>query len=318
MIYEKVVDQSFQGTMLDLDSIQNPLVAGDPALTHVQCIAHRGSRSHWPENTMLAFENAVKAGAHALETDVHLSNDGVAVLSHDATLKRCYGVQGNVLDYDWAYLKTLRTVKAPHVPMPQLVELVQFIARPENRRIWLMLDIKTDNVAEDVMASIAQAIASVNGSADYWHGRIQLGCWNIRFVPLCRKYLPGFPITFIGYSLSLATEFLDVPEANFNLLFPSVVGPFGNNFIRKAQSRGREVYVWTLNDTRLMRWALSLGVDGIVTDETKKLLDIEYNTSQEIRGLMAWLFTAFCCVWWPALILPLYSAIFKPRFRVNP
>ena len=47
-----------------------------------QAIAHRGFKAQHPENTMGAFIGAVKAGAHAIETDMHLSKDGVAVLSH--------------------------------------------------------------------------------------------------------------------------------------------------------------------------------------------------------------------------------------------
>lgn len=47
-----------------------------------QAIAHRGFRARFAENTMAAFRGAVRAGAHAIETDVHVSADGVAVLSH--------------------------------------------------------------------------------------------------------------------------------------------------------------------------------------------------------------------------------------------
>lgn len=47
-----------------------------------QTIAHRGYRAKHPENTMDAFIGAVKAGAHAIETDIHLSKDGVVVISH--------------------------------------------------------------------------------------------------------------------------------------------------------------------------------------------------------------------------------------------
>ena len=47
-----------------------------------QAVAHRGYKSRYPENSMLAFTEAVKAGVHGLETDVHLSGDGVVVLSH--------------------------------------------------------------------------------------------------------------------------------------------------------------------------------------------------------------------------------------------
>ncbi len=47
-----------------------------------QAIAHRGYKAAYPENTLGAFKGAVEVGAHAIETDVHLSRDGVVVLSH--------------------------------------------------------------------------------------------------------------------------------------------------------------------------------------------------------------------------------------------
>lgn len=47
-----------------------------------QAIAHRGYKVKFPENTMGAFRGAIEAGAHALETDLHLSKDNVVVISH--------------------------------------------------------------------------------------------------------------------------------------------------------------------------------------------------------------------------------------------
>jgi glycerophosphoryl diester phosphodiesterase len=52
-----------------------------------QAIAHRGYKARFPENTMGAFKGAVDVGADALETDLHLSKDGVVVLSHVSWLK---------------------------------------------------------------------------------------------------------------------------------------------------------------------------------------------------------------------------------------
>ncbi len=47
-----------------------------------QAVAHRGFKAKWPENSLEAMRAAVEAGAHGLETDTHLSRDGVVVLSH--------------------------------------------------------------------------------------------------------------------------------------------------------------------------------------------------------------------------------------------
>ncbi|KAG0131639.1 PLC-like phosphodiesterase [Tuber indicum] len=168
---------------------------GSEALRFPQAVAHRGFRAQFPENTLTAFEGAVKAGAHAIETDLHLSKDGVVMISHDATLKRCFGVEGKLIDYDYSYLKTLRTLEAPHVPMPTLKEVLEFMCQPAVLGMWLLLDIKLDNDAEDIIRETASAICSVNPSREFWANRIVLGCWTLDFLPLCDFYLPGFPIT---------------------------------------------------------------------------------------------------------------------------
>ena len=54
-------------------------------------LAHRGLALEAPENTLLAFAHAVAIGAAYIETDVHLTADGVAVVSHDPSLRRVAG-----------------------------------------------------------------------------------------------------------------------------------------------------------------------------------------------------------------------------------
>lgn len=51
-------------------------------------IAHRGFSSHYPENSMLAFEGAWLAGADMIEFDVRMSADGHIIVFHDETLER--------------------------------------------------------------------------------------------------------------------------------------------------------------------------------------------------------------------------------------
>jgi phosphatidylglycerol phospholipase C len=54
----------------------------DPKRYLPQAIGHRGYKAKYPENSILAFDAAVDIGAHAIETDVHLTADGVVVMSH--------------------------------------------------------------------------------------------------------------------------------------------------------------------------------------------------------------------------------------------
>ncbi|KAK7951596.1 Glycerophosphoryl diester phosphodiesterase [Apiospora aurea] len=175
-----------------------------------QAIAHRGYKMAYPENSMAAFCSAVEIGAHAIETDLHLSKDGVVVLSHDGTLKRCFGEDRKVSDCDWSYLSTLRTTRKPHEPMPRLVDLLEYLAQPGQENIWVLLDIKL----------------------------------------------------------------LAVPKMNFNMFMYSMVGPSGTKFMRAAREAARSVFVWTVNDDDWMRWSIRKGVDGVITDNPERFLQI--------------------------------------------
>lgn len=67
-----------------------------PIVQPHQLIAHRGYCHRYPENTLLAFEQAIAAGAQALEADVQLSADGAPFIFHDRELARLCGVPGRL------------------------------------------------------------------------------------------------------------------------------------------------------------------------------------------------------------------------------
>ncbi|GAC1358525.1 MAG: glycerophosphodiester phosphodiesterase [Ktedonobacteraceae bacterium] len=80
----------------------------------VQRIAHRGGSLLAPENTLAAFRNALTMPVDAIELDVQMSRDGQAVVFHDATVERLTNGEGNILDLDFAYLRSLNA--AAHFP----------------------------------------------------------------------------------------------------------------------------------------------------------------------------------------------------------
>ena len=91
----------------------NPLLDPDARLV----IAHRGSSAEAPENTLLAFEAAVRRGADAVELDVRLTADGAPVVIHDATLDRTTDRSGPVAALTLAELRAVDEV--PHRPIAE-------------------------------------------------------------------------------------------------------------------------------------------------------------------------------------------------------
>ncbi|KAF2087252.1 PLC-like phosphodiesterase, partial [Saccharata proteae CBS 121410] len=266
-----------------------------------QAIAHRGYKDKHPENSMAAFVGAVDVGSDAIETDVHLSRDGVVVLSHDPTLNRCFGKPDKLIDCDWSYLSTLRTVDEPHERMPRLADLLEYLTQPGHEHVWVLLDIKIDNNLDDVMRLIAATIASVPPAPDRpWEARIVIGVWSPRYLPFTSAHLPNFPLTYIGFSLPMADQYLSVPAFSFNLFQPILVGPLGASFLRKARKHHRPVFDWTVNKENAMRWSVEKGLDGVVTDDPKRFLEVrgEFGVDGGKMGRRAWRGWEWKEWWW--------------------
>lgn len=81
--------------------------------------AHRAGAALWPENSIMAFRNALELDVEFIEFDVHRSRDGVLVVHHDAKLGRTADGQGAIAEMDWADLKLapLHGTSGDHMPL---------------------------------------------------------------------------------------------------------------------------------------------------------------------------------------------------------
>ncbi|KAI5304446.1 hypothetical protein KEM56_006487 [Ascosphaera pollenicola] len=241
-----------------------------------QAVAHRGYKGRCPENSMLAFKMGVKAGANALECDMHLSKDGVVVINHDKTIKRCFGIDRRVIDCDWEYLSTLKSIDEPHVAMPRLCDLLEWLAVPEREHIWVYVELKLHDDAGALVKGISDVLASVPSTpARPWNTRIMLGVWTAHYLGHITRYLPTYPISLLTPSLTYASCFLTIPQVTgFSVNYFLLYHPDGRKFIADARAAGKAVYAWTVNKPRNMNYAVLSGLDGVVTDEVDMYLKV--------------------------------------------
>lgn len=73
----------------------------------ISLVAHRGQPLSFPENSLEGFTHAVESGASYVETDIHLTADGIPVLSHDANLLKLTGKQIIVSDHNYEVIKDM-------------------------------------------------------------------------------------------------------------------------------------------------------------------------------------------------------------------
>lgn len=134
-------------------------------------IAHRGYSLRYPENTWIAIEAAVRAGACYVEFDIQLTADGVPVLLHDADLKRMAGVDRCIHDLTLAQARVFSLGEASRlgktfsdVRIATLADIVDCLAAA--RDIKAFVEIKRASLRrfgiEPVMNAVFEAISGVS------------------------------------------------------------------------------------------------------------------------------------------------------------
>ncbi|WP_020074702.1 glycerophosphodiester phosphodiesterase family protein [Cryocola sp. 340MFSha3.1] len=225
-------------------------------------IAHRGLALDAPENTLLAFLRALSAGATHLETDIHASADGVAVIAHDPDLARVAGRNVNVGQLT---MTELRRIELGHGQgFCSLAEALD--AFPQAR---FNIDVKDARAAAPAVAAIRDARAT---------GRVLITSFSSERRRAVADALPGvasspavsefFP-ALIGARLGIVPLVHRALRGFVAVQVPERRGPLRivtRRVVERIHAAGAEVHVWTVNDPADMVRLLDLGADGIVTD----------------------------------------------------
>lgn len=81
-------------------------------------------------------------------------------------------------------------------------------------------------------------------------------------------------MTHIGFNLPYARQFFQVPNVGFNMFQKVLVGPYGNSFIKDAKKAKRAILVWTVDEEQWMLWSIRKQLDGVITNDPKKYLEV--------------------------------------------
>jgi len=112
-------------------------------------MAHRGNRVACPENTLASFRRALADGADILETDLHLTSDGVFVCIHDGTVDRTTDGHGPVAEKTLSQLKELSASYGRPEYAQERVPTLSELAAILPQEVALALELKTDRFLEE-------------------------------------------------------------------------------------------------------------------------------------------------------------------------
>jgi glycerophosphoryl diester phosphodiesterase len=228
--------------------------------------AHRGGAGDWPENTMPAFEHAVRLGYRYLETDVHATADGVLLAFHDDHLDRVTDRTGEIAALSYAEVAEARV--DGREPIPLLEDLLGTF--PDIR---VNIDPKHDASVEPLIEVLRRTNAV---------DRVCIGSFSDERLRRLRVRLGAALCTAMG-PRAVARLRLDAlsgtvrPSPAGCVQIPETVrGVVVTNaaVVRTAHRAGLQVHVWTVDDAGAMHRLFDLGVDGIMTDRPAVLKQV--------------------------------------------
>ncbi len=209
-------------------------------------LGHRGARLYAPENTLPAFDLALRHGADGFEFDVRLTRDRQTIICHDPKLNRltvgrqtlrrlresCIAVDeyapslDDVLDhFRDSFLNIEVKVRGIELIVTQAVKRV----RPRHYFI------------SSFLPGVVRKLHQVDG--DLVLGALAQTRWQLH-------RWPRLPVEYVVPHYRLLSERL----------------------VKKIHAAGKKVVTWTVNDPRKMVRAAKMGVDGIISDDTKLLV----------------------------------------------
>ncbi|HEV3279376.1 MAG TPA: glycerophosphodiester phosphodiesterase family protein [Terriglobia bacterium] len=237
-------------------------------------LGHRGASAEAPENTLAAFDLALRQGADGIEFDVRLSADGVPVVIHDARLERTTSGKGRVDERDARELGRLDAgdrfnrrhpvrarAKYAGLRIPLLSETLDWV---KERGCLAYVELKRERssntgLEEKVLSAIESAGVARQVVIISFHPAV-----------LERVRRQDSSVT-LGLDCTRPLAAIRKAQAAGASVVLPLAALVSRYFIERAHARGLQVVPWGAETPRAWRRLLASGVDGLITNRPAAL-----------------------------------------------
>ncbi|MCW3783446.1 glycerophosphodiester phosphodiesterase family protein [Defluviimonas salinarum] len=251
----------------------------------VVVIGHRGAAASRPENSMASVRKAIEDGADWVEIDVQESADGEVVVAHDSDFMKSAGNPLKVWD---ATLRDLDRIDIGSWFDPaysdERTPLLRDVLLAAKGRSRVIIELKYYGYDVDLENRVI-AVVEETGMAD------SIATMSLKY-PAVQKMRALRPEWRTGVLAATAIGDLSGLDGDFLAVSLTMVSPY---LVRRAESAGKDVYAWTVNDAATMSRMISMGVGGLITDEPElaRRVIVERNALPTIARLALWISDSF-------------------------
>ncbi|MDH5606039.1 MAG: glycerophosphodiester phosphodiesterase [Anaerolineae bacterium] len=238
------------------------LVINKPLHAKVQNIAHRGGAAYNPENSLAAFEQSSQDKVDWLEFDVQLSRDGIPVVYHDENVAELDG--GHVSDYSLEQLQSADLGEGQTIPT---FEDVLLLAKRYGMRIM------PEAKSPELNPGLEEKMLAVIKEHGYQEFTI-VQSFSAETLEKIHQLDPDLALCSL-YGLGNLSFTLKPPypgDAKYLCVLSELL-ILQPGKVRQAHAAGREVYIYpgVFKQPWAIRWAVALGVDGVILDDYRMM-----------------------------------------------
>nr|WP_299070365.1 glycerophosphodiester phosphodiesterase family protein [uncultured Allomuricauda sp.] len=223
-------------------------------------VAHRGGAALSTENSMDAIKKSLRLGVDIVEIDVRMSKDGHLVLMHDKSVNRTTDGKGSVNNLNLEEIQKLSLNNSSQKEgIPTLNEVFSLIS---GHNTQLLIEVKTGKNYSDTLEKLAHTIKEKN-----MEKQVLVFSFNKAF---CEELKKRFPELTVGVFLLKPSSIMKLPNVDaIGVEYHSLL-LFGS-WLKKLKEKYNSVYAWNVNSRSSMQRLMDEKIDGIITDDPKKL-----------------------------------------------
>lgn len=223
--------------------------------------AHRGASGYRPENTMEAFELAIKQGADGIELDVHTTADGKVVVIHDETLDRVTNTSGVIWEKTLAELKSLNICAEKYgegFRIPTLSEVLDLMRKTD---MMINIELKNsiyryDGMEEKVMEMVKEM---------QMEDQIIYSTFNHYSLVKLKELNPNVKTgALISDGLVDAVPY--IKKLGVDAIHPAIYHLLYPHFVEDVKKAGLDLHVWTADEPMHIHMIKDIGAQAVITD----------------------------------------------------
>lgn len=219
----------------------------------MKVFAHRGASGRSPEMTYAAYLAAIEDKADGFECDVRLTLDREIVCFHDVDTERIAGVKHKISKSKFSEMQNLVAA----ISLDQLLTLA--IANKKDLLIESKHPVPSGGAVErEVLELLNRRSSEISKSG------IEVICMSFSWFANKRFKKSHKACTVAKFYLQALVAPTQIVALNIELIkrHPKLV--------TKLQSRGKRLFVWTVNAGSDMKFCKELGIEGVITNHPNK------------------------------------------------